>query len=176
VTRIIKIAGGIAVGIVTLVLCLFLYGIAHPPQHDHSHCIVIAGGILAQYALEHGHYPYSSNGYGDALLLVTTNRKDFQFFTAAGYDTKVFEYALEHGTHVPETQCGRVYVQMPGTNRDLNIVMLFDKKSRRGGREVDGAMFIRDANWPAFAKRQIDLLVAAGLTRKQAESYFDEAK
>ncbi len=160
VTRKIKIVGCLVVGIGLLILCLFLYGLAQPPQHDHSHCIVIANSILDRYDLEHGHYPYSSNGYGDAILRVTTNRKDFQFFTAAGYDTKVFEYALEHTSHVPETECDRVYVQVPGTNRDPNIVMLFDKKSRRGGREVDRAGFVRDADWPAFVKQQIDLLVA----------------
>jgi hypothetical protein len=134
-------------------------------------------GMLLHYAAEHGRFPSSTNGYGDAILLVTTNREDLRFFTAKGYDTKVFEYALEHGTRVPETECGRVYVQGLPTNYDANIVMLFDRKSRRGGREVDEAQFIKDADWPEFAKRQIGLLVAAGIPRKQAERYYaDEAK
>ncbi len=161
-----------------IVVCLGLYGITHPPQHDHSRCILVADAILAQYAQEHGHFPYSSNGYVDAILSVTTNREFFRYFTAAGYSTKVFEYALAHGTHVPEKECGRVYVQVPGTNRDPNIVLLFDKKSRRGGREVLGPCghFFKDAEWPGFVKRQIELLIAAGVSQEQAENYFDETK
>jgi hypothetical protein len=174
--RKLKIAVKASAGLGVIVLCLFLYGLAHAPQHDHSHCIVIAGSILQQYALEHGHFPYDTNGYGDAILMVTTNRELFRYFTAAGYSTKLFERALEYGTHVPEKDCGRVYIQVPGTNRDPNIALLFDKKSRRGGREVDDAGFIRDADWPAFAKRQIEMLVAAGVSRERAEGYFDETK
>ena len=55
-------------------------------------------------------------------------------------------------------------------------MMLFDKRSRRGWREFGEAEFIKDADWPAFARNQIELLVAAGIPRKQAESYYAEAK
>ena len=135
--------------------------------------------VLDQYDSEHGHYPYSSNGYGDAILLASTNQEDFRFFGAPGYDSKVFARALANGGHVPEKECGRVYVQSRGTNSDPNIVLLFDKKSRRGGREVNvwgGLEFIRDADWPAFVKRQIELLVASGVSPKEAENYFAESK
>src|SRR5438270_434619 len=140
---------------------------------------VYEGSVSAQAKPSHERYPYSTSGYGDAILLVTTNKSDFVFFTAEGYSTKAFEYALEHGTHVPNNECGRVYVQVPGTNRDSNIVALFDKKSRRGGRETSDAAtrFVKDADWPGFVQRQVELLVAAGITRKQAGSYYaPEAK
>ena len=151
-----------------------LYACSHPSLHDHSHCIVVAVAILEQYRLQHGHYPYSTSGYGDAICLVTTNKNDFVFFTAQGYSAKPFEDALELGAHVPENECGRVYVQVPGTNTNPNIVMLFDKNSRRGGRETSDARdrFVKDADWPGFAQRQIELLVAAGMPRKRAESYY----
>ena len=30
----------------------------------------------------------------------------------------------------------------------------------------------RESEWPAFARRQIELLVAAGIAREQAEAYY----
>src|SRR5690349_8536552 len=108
--RKLKVGGAILAGIVAVWVSAGLYARAHASQHDHSHCIAVADGILEQYRLEHGHYPYSTSGYGDAIRLVTTNKKDFAFFTAEGYSTKPFEDALEHGTHIPENECGRVYV------------------------------------------------------------------
>jgi hypothetical protein len=177
--RKLKVGGVILAGSVAVWVCAVIYARAHRSQHDHAHCIAVADGILEQYRLEHGHYPYSTGGYGDAIRLATTNRKNFVFFTAEGYSTKPFEDALEHGVHVPENECGRVYVQLPGTNTNPNIVILFDKKSRRGGRETSDAAqrFVKDRDWPAFAQQQIELLVAAGIPRKQAESYYaQEAK
>jgi hypothetical protein len=35
---------------------------------------------------------------------------------------------------------------------------------------------LKKADWPAFARSQIDLLVAAGISRTQAERYYIEAK
>ena len=54
------------------------------------------------------------------------------------------------------------------------FVMLFDKNSRRGGRETNDAAsrFVKDSDWSDFAQRQIELLVTAGIPRKQAESYY----
>ena len=174
--RKLKVGGATLAGIVAVWVCAAVYARAHPSQHDHPHCIVVADGILEQYRLEHGHYPYSTSGYGDAICLVTRNKKDFVFFTAEGYGTRPFEDALEHGTHVPESECGRVYVQVPGTNTNPNIVILFDKKSRRGGRETSDTAhrFVKDPDWPAFAQQQIELLVAVGVPRKQAESYYEQ--
>ena len=173
-----KLKAGVVVLAVmgSLWLSFALHPRAHAPQHDHSHCIKVAMGLLQEYAAQHGHFPYSTNGYGDALLLVTTNKLDFWFLTAQGYDEKIFEHALEHGTQVSERECGRVYVQGVPSDKQGDIALLFDKRSRKGGREIDEALFIKDADWPAFAKQQIELLVAAGISRRQAESYYAEAK
>jgi hypothetical protein len=34
--------------------------------------------------------------------------------------------------------------------------------------------FIPESRWPAYSKRQIELLVAAGISRQQAETYYSE--
>src|SRR5947207_902516 len=100
--RTLKIVGAILVSIVAVWICAVIYASVYRQEHDHSHCIAVAAGMLEQYRLDHGRYPYSTSGYGDAILLVTTNKKNFVFFTAKGYSTKTFEHALEHGTHVQE--------------------------------------------------------------------------
>ena len=37
-----------------------------------------------------------------------------------------------------------------------------------------GVDIIPESEWPAMCKRQIELLVAAGIARAQAESYYSE--
>jgi hypothetical protein len=39
----------------------------------HAHCIKIADGALEMYAQEHGDWPYHTNGFGDAVLLMIEN-------------------------------------------------------------------------------------------------------
>ncbi len=34
--------------------------------------------------------------------------------------------------------------------------------------------FISESRWPAFAREQIELLVAAGINRQEAEWYYSE--
>jgi hypothetical protein len=34
--------------------------------------------------------------------------------------------------------------------------------------------FIPESRWPAYAKEQVELLVAAGVAREQAERYYSE--
>ena len=96
------------------------------------------------------------------------------------------------GEDAPESEFGRVYVQGLSVTNDPNIALLFDKVATPGGdhchfpkrlfaplaREIWtigwGHRAIPEADWPAFARRQVELLVAAGLSRQQAEMYYSE--
>jgi hypothetical protein len=95
--------------------------------------------------------------------------------------------ALSNGTHLAETNCSRIYVQDLTTNSDHEIAMLFDAYPIHGGdhfrcpwrppvREVclvDGSMqIVPETDWPAFAQKQIELLVAEGIARTNAEKYY----
>ena len=143
------------------------------------------------YAHEHGgRFPYHTNGYGDALVLV--NEGWDESLTGPGYDARVFERVRRTGEDAPESEFGRVYVQGLSDTNDSEIALLFDKLPTPGGdhchfprrlfaplaREVwmlgGGHRVIQEAEWPAFAKEQIELLVAAGLSRQQAEMYYSE--
>jgi len=154
------------------------------------------GLILRLYASDHdGRFPYHTNGYGDALLLLVKSdgysgpSNDWMhvaLITGPGDDGHVFKEALKTGGHVPEEKCSRVYVQ--GLSEpNPRIAILFDKHSTRGGdhfpgpfrpwlREVcmaDGSMqIVRDEQWPEFSRRQIELLVQAGIPRETAEAYY----
>src|SRR5687767_6042384 len=92
---------------------------------QHNHCIKILDGALQQYASEHnGQFPTHTNGYGDALLLL----HHFQpFFSGPGYSEDVFRKALMSGGDVPESQCGRVYVQGLRESSNPEIAIVFDK-------------------------------------------------
>ena len=157
----------------------------------HAHCMKMAGLDLVEYAQEHGgRYPYHTNGYGDALLLLTNSW--LPSLTGPGYDADVLEQALKTGQDVPESECGRVYVQGLSESNDPDIALLFDKIPTPGGdhchllrrifapltREVwtigSGMQAVGESEWPAYAKRQIELLVEAGLPREQAEMYYSE--
>lgn len=169
---------GAGTALLFLILVGFVYSLLNPPLHDHAHCITVAQGMLDLYASKHGgQYPYHTNGYGDAILVLTTNKGDFKFFTANGYSIGVFVDALRSGTDVPEQKVGRVYVQGLTTSNSSNIAFLFDKKSRRGGREVIGGPiggYVTDGEWPEFAKGQIELIVKVGIPREVAEAYYAE--
>lgn len=146
---------------------------------------------LDGYAHEHdGRFPFHTNGYGDALLLVDAGWD--AALTGPGYDTEVFERTRRTGEDAPESEFGRVYVQGLSDTNDAEIAILFDKLPTPGGdhchgfrrlsaslgREIwtigSGMRFIPESRWPAFAKEQIELLVAAGIAREQAERYYSE--
>ena len=162
-------------------------GIADNPPH----CIVGGGMELRIYANEHGgRFPYHTNGYGDALVLVTGVWDEA--LTGPGYNANVFKRVRATGKNAHESEFGRVYVQGLANTNDPKIALLFDKLPTPGGdhcrglrriwtplaREVftisGGKELIWERDWPAFAKKQIEMLVAAGVPRQQAEGYYSE--
>lgn len=86
---------------------------------------------------------------------------------------------------MPEAQCGRVYVQGLSVTNDPEIIILFDKIPSPGNHrhlfsrigaplvrevaKIGGVETINESEWPAVAKRQVELLVAAGIAPEQAE-------
>jgi hypothetical protein len=177
------------------IFCAF-YVRAHPPVFneslwEHAHCIVGGGLSLEQYAEEHGgRFPYHTNGYGDALLLLNDDWDSA--LTGPGYDTEVFKRARKTGENAPESEFGRVYVQGLNETNAEEIALLFDKLPTPGGdhchfprrlfaplvREVwtigSGRRVILESDWPVYSRNQIELLVAAGVAREQAEMYYSE--
>ena len=142
----------------------------------HQHCLTQALTALHTYADNHdGKLPVSPKGFGDALLLLCQESliSSNSVLVAPGGDTKVFDDALSGSHEVDEQQCSRVYVQGL-TNKDSGrIAVLFDRNPSRGGdhnrrpwgalvREVgflDSTMsVISEADWPNFARHQIELL------------------
>jgi len=180
---------------VVAAICIY-YVRTHPLVFNesflsHAHCMVGGGLGLMGYAHEHGgQFPFHTNGYGDALLLVNDGWD--AALTGPGYDTQVFDRARNTGEDAPESEFGRVYVQGLSETNDPEIAILFDKLPTPGGdhchlfrrmfaplgREVwtigGGMRFIPESRWSAFAKEQIKLLVAAGIAREQAEKYYSE--
>jgi hypothetical protein len=183
------------VGFALVAFCIY-YIRAHPlvfneSFYGHAHCIKGGGLSLMGYAQEHGgRFPFHTNGYGDALLLV--NNGWDAALTGPGYDTQVFERSRETGEDAPESGFGRVYIQGLSDTNAPEIVILFDKLPTPGGdhchfprrlfaplgREVwtigGGMRFIAETEWPSFLKQQIEWLVDAGVPRRQAELYFSE--
>jgi hypothetical protein len=134
-----------------------------------------AGLGLESYAADHGgRFPFHTNGCAAALALPV----------AGGYCS---DSELTGPGHV-----ARVYVQGLSRADDAQIAILFDKVPTPGGdhchffqrmrapvgREVytigNGLSFILEREWSKFSKKQMDLLVAAGITRAQAEEYYSE--
>ena len=157
----------------------------------HAHCIVGGGLSLSTYAGDHeGRFPYSTNGYGTALVLVNDGWDEA--LTGPGYDAQVFERVRRTGVNAPNSEFGRVYVQGLGKTDNPDIALLFDKLPTPGGdhchlfrrivaplaREVwtigGVRRVIKESEWPAYSRHQIELLVAAGLPREQAEMYYTE--
>ena len=185
-------------GFAVVALCTF-YVRTHPlvfneSFSEHAHCIKGTGLSLLTYAQDHqGRFPFHTNGYGDALLLITNEMADFWAgFTGPGYDGGVFAEAARTGRHIPEEACGRVYVQGLSRADNPQIALLFDKLPTPGGdhchflarlraplvREVwtiaDGVKVIPENEWPAYSNQQIELLVGAGIAKAQAKSYYSE--
>lgn len=143
------------------------------------------------YGAEHGNrFPVHTNGYGDALLLMTNAW--LPSLTGPGYTVSAFEKAVATGGDMLESECGRVYIQGLSEDDSSEIAVLFDKLPTPGGdhchglirlfrplvREVacvDGSMrVIPERDWPEFSRKQIELLVKAGIPRAQAEAYYAE--
>lgn len=109
--------------------------------------------------------------------------------TGPGYSDEPFKTAIKNKEHLPEEKCGRVYVQ--GLNPGCpQIVILFDKVPTPGGdhcqllgrvwtplcREVlfaDGDhRTVKETEWPEFARKQVELLIAAGIKPEVAKRYY----
>ena len=99
----------------------------------------------------------------------------------------MFSNALVLVLHVPEGQCSRVYVQGLSDTNNPEIALVFDRYPTPGGdhgrrpwgpllREVgmlDGSMVaVREEKWPEFRRKQLELLVAEGISRAQAEKLY----
>jgi hypothetical protein len=156
---------------------------------QHAHCILQTGGFLHDYASKNGgKFPTHKGGFGDALLLL----KDAptSLLTSAGYDTEPYEEARRTGGHIPEASCGRIYVQGLNMKSNPNIAILFDRVATPGdhcplpmrlwspfGREVllvdSSRLFIAEERWDEFRREQIELLVAEGIARREAERLYD---
>jgi hypothetical protein len=187
----------ISVALAVIVIVCVVYVRNHPLVFNesffgHAHCITGGGLALVCYASGHfGNYPCHTNGYGDALLLMTNEVGGWwASVTGPGYSERPFLEALASGTHLPDVACGRVYIQGLSETNDPNIALLFDKLPTPGGdhchffrrlwtplsREVwtlgGATKTIRESNWPDFVRKQIELLIAAGIPRKEAERLY----
>jgi hypothetical protein len=155
----------------------------------HAHCIKFAGLQLEQYASEHeGRYPSHLKGYPNALLLM--DEECFHALTGPGYNAAPLREAKRLGKELAEEDCGRVYLQGLTRKSNPEIALLFDKLPTPGGdhchlpvrlwaplgREVwlvgMGHTFVRESEWPEFAKNQVELLVQEGFDRQEAERLF----
>ena len=161
------------------------------PFHAHEHCIQVLGSAFHFYANDHeGKYPYHTNGFGDALLLLVKEDQlpGPDWITAPGDDGKMFKECLEKGLDVPEEKCTRIYIQgLSESNANDNVVMVFDKYPTRGGdhfprpwgrpsRDVvmsdASGESVLEERWPAFANEQIERLVKIGFKRTELEKLF----
>jgi len=143
------------------------------------------------YAYDHGGvFPYHTNGYGDALLMMAP-AGPWYYLTGPGYDTSAFEKALALAGHVDEKRCGRVYVQGLSETNDGRIAMLFDKVAAPPDHcQFPGRLwreFVREvcfvagqwrpvpvAGWSAFAQEQVELLIRAGFSKEHAQELYRE--
>jgi hypothetical protein len=186
----------VASAFIVLAASCVIYVQAHPLIFNesflsHAHCMKGGGLGLEGYAREHGGvFPFHTNGYGDALVLVNDGWDEA--LTGPGYDAKVFQRVRKTGEDAPESEFGRVYVQGLSVTNNSEIAILFDKLPTPGGdhchlfrrifapvgREVwtigSGLQFIPETKWPAYSREQIEFLVAAGIARKAAEMYYSE--
>ena len=181
---------GLLVSVALWAYCRARPGMFNESFWEHAHCIVQAGGTLQNYAEAHaGRFPHDVRGYGHALLLLPAD-SPWYALTGPGYDGQVLARAKrgEHG--ISEAECGRVYVQGLRLDSNPEVALLFDNVPTPGGdhchflgrlwapygREVllvDGSHgFIPEAEWPAFARRQVELLVAEGFAHAEAERLY----
>ena len=179
---------GLGIGLPVLALLLFaiLMAILFPA---HEHCMKQTGLSLRTYATDHnGKFPFHTNGFGDAVVLLL--KEDLcvpAMFTAPGDDGSLYKECMKTGAHMPEERCTRAYVQGLSDTNNPEIALVFDRYPTRGGdhfrrpwgpllRDVgmlDGSMVsVREEKWPEFRRNQIDLLVAEGISRTQAEKLY----
>lgn len=163
----------------------------------HRYCIKQVGLALSVYANDNKDvFPVHPGGYGDALLLLYTGKDNYigviPLLTGPCYDWKVFEDAARTNGHVPESECGRVYVQGLTESANPGIALIWDKQPTHGGdhchgwaklsahllREVwvlgEGMQRIPETEWPAYSRNQIELLVEAGIPRERAVALYAE--
>ena len=155
----------------------------------HQHCILAPFMALQDYADKHGgRFPENPKGFGDALLdLVKEDYVAAMQLVAPGDDGHVFSEALAAGGHVNDNLCTRVYVMGLTNKCDGGTALLFDRWGCPGGdhfrkhsgpklREVvlagNGMVTVPDSQWPDFARRQVKLLVKAGLSLETARGYY----
>ena len=170
------------------VIGLFAEGLLNPFGR-HQHCMKGTGLTFLHYAGEHGgRFPFHTNGFGDAIVtLLKELPDDPRLFTAPGDDGTLLSKFMESGGNVPEERCTRAYVQGLSEGSNPEIALIFDRYPTRGGdhsrspwrtklREVwmlgSGLKIIKERDWPEFARKQIELLVAEGITRSEAEEYY----
>ena len=116
-----------------------------------------------------------------------TNLNHLRVYTAPDDDARRLLECVRTGTHLPEDACTRAYVQGLSETNDHSICLMFDRYPTPGGdhgrrpwkpllREVcmlDGSMQkIPETDWPAFHAKQIELLLAAGISRETAEKLY----
>ena len=158
----------------------------------HHHCIRAVGTWLGEYAESNGgKFPTSDRGWADALLELSKiegNDSWIPYFTGVDDHGELFKRALMDHSDIPESKCTRIYVQGLNEKSDPDIAIVFDRFSIQGGdhwrgdfsqprmREASllcGSMeIIKDADWPAFEKRQRELLELAGLSKEQIEGIY----
>lgn len=140
----------------------------------------------------HGQLPFSTNGFGNALLLLAKEDSSvLHSLYGPDDDGHLFKMALQSDSIIPEEQCSRIYIQGLSETNDPSLCILFDRNSCRGGdhfrspwahrvREVcllDGSMqVIRDESWPEFSRKQVELLIAAGFSRNNALHFYPAAE
>jgi hypothetical protein len=181
----------LAAACVLLAVAVVVYVRTHPLvfMDTHRHCIKAAWLELTAYADQHeGRFPSHPKGYPNALLLL--DEEYFYSLTGPGYDDAPLRNAKKANVGLAEEECGRVYVQGLTTKSNAEIALLFDKLPTPGGdhcpfpfrllkppgREVlcvgGDLRFVPDRDWPAFAKKQVELLVQEGFDRDEAERLF----
>lgn len=71
---------------------------------QHAHCMPQVTLSLQQYAIDDGgRFPYHTNGYGDALLMLKAEiNGSWSLLTGPGYDAAAFEEADANGGDVDE--------------------------------------------------------------------------
>jgi hypothetical protein len=182
--------------VLTVITCV-VYIRTHPLVFNesffsHTHCMKQAIAALNQYAVgDYGKFPAHTNGYGDALLLLVPEYTPWSILTGPGYDVEADKQWKQSGANVPESECGRVYVQGLTRSNNPKIAILFDKIPNPGDHchlfkrlwsplkrdvgFVDGDFqSVLESQWPEFAKSQIELLVKDGFDRATAEKLYAE--
>jgi hypothetical protein len=159
--------------------------------HAHEHCMKQTGLSLRLYARDHGgRFPFHTNGFGDAIVMLLRENTSApaRLFTAPGDDGTMLRECMKTGADVPENRCTRAYVQGLSESDDPGIAVVFDRYPTRGGdhfrrpwgpfqREVcflDSSMLVvGEQKWSEFHRKQIELLVAAGISMTEAEKYYE---